>query len=321
LLSANPEDVIFTGGSTESNNLVLSVQGEIFSTPIEHPSILEPFRLKSPYADRLIRVASTGLIAIDHLTELLRARNDTKLVTVIATNNETGTEQHLADIAEVCKHYKALLHIDATQTVGTRQIDLSALPVSAVSLSGHKIHGPKGVGALIAKSNVRRLLKPLLLGGGQERAIRSGTLNVPGIIGFGAAASLLSDKASCFRSHFTELRHAFLTTLREYAGTEVIETVTSEFTSPHIVSVRVEGVNGRALLGAVGSQVCFSLGSACATNKSEPSHVLLALGFAKSEIARTIRFSFSREQNTSDIVEAAKAVGLAASRLLALSMA
>ena len=321
LLNAKPEDVIFTSGSTEANNLLFSIDTATFTTQIEHPSILQPFELKRHLSDQFISVDSAGLISLEHLEKLLQNQKTTTLVTIIGTNNEIGTEQQLTDISDLCKRYSAILHIDATQMIGTQQIDVTKLSVSALSLSAHKIHGPKGVGALIANSKVRRLLKPLTRGGGQERSFRSGTLNVPGIVGFGTAAKILIGNATLYRNRITKLRNSFLDTLKSETDGMIFETVPSAVTSPHILSLRFAGVNGRALLGAVSNEACFSLGSACATNKSEPSHVLLALGVAKADIARTVRFSFSREDDETAILSAAHIIASAASRLSSLSVA
>jgi cysteine desulfurase len=163
-------------------------------------------------------------------------------------------------------------------------------------------------------------MAPILRGGGHERGFRSGTLNVPGIVGFGVAATLVSQLWAERRQRLGELRATFLEVLVGHLGDAVIETVPSNQASPHILSIRLRGTNGRALLGAVKEKLAFSLGSACATNKAEPSHVLLALGIDKRSIAETVRISFSADQSADEVREAAIVIAGAASTLSGYSL-
>jgi cysteine desulfurase len=290
------------------------------TTTVEHPSILDPLAARKNDEDTVLAVDRDGLVHMNVLEERLRRGPGRALVTIIATNNETGVEQNFGNLIDVAAKAEALLHFDATQAVGTTPFRLRKGGVAGVSISAHKIYGPKGVGALIATSALRKELTAVQRGGGHERGFRSGTLNVPGIVGFGVAARLLISHWSDRRSHLTNLRRHFLDELTASLGNAVTETVRTAAVSPHILSVRLRGANGRALIGAVRDDVAFSLGSACATNKAEPSHVLTALGLEKRAISETIRLSFSAEQSLPEIGQASQIVASAAQALSGYSM-
>jgi cysteine desulfurase len=320
MVGARAEDVIFTSGSTEANNLALSVRHRVLTTPVEHPSILDPVATRNRADDALIGVSSTGTLLLDVLLEHLKTGDVPTLVTVIATNNEIGTEQDVEALAVRANEHGALLHLDATQAIGTRSFNMRKRHIAGMSISAHKIYGPKGVGALVASHNLRKAMTPIIRGGGHERGFRSGTLNVPGIVGFGVAANLVYAKWSERRKHLGMLRFEFLETLKDQLGDAVSETIPSEQASPHVLSLRLAGTNGRALLGAVSDELAFSLGSACATNKAEPSHVLLALGVDKRSISETIRVSFSAEQSVLEVQRAAMLIASATRGLSGYSL-
>lgn len=318
LVNAQPEEVIFTSGSTEANNLALSTDLPVLTSPVEHPSVLDTFRARRRVDDGLLEIDQDGLIAQGFLTTQLK--KGPHVCSIITTNNETGVEQDLDKVANIISEGGSLLHVDATQTVGTRNIDFRKGNISACSVSAHKIYGPKGIGALIVSNAARRYLHPILQGGGHERGLRSGTLNVPAIVGFGVAAELAKKHREGRRSVLLGLRKQFLTALARASSHEAKETIQSAPTSPHILSIRIPGINARALLRAVHEDVAFSLGSACATNKATPSHVLTALGLERPRIAETIRCSFSFEQTLDEVERAAKAIGNAARGLAEYSM-
>jgi cysteine desulfurase len=305
LVGARAEDVIFTSGSTEANNLALSAAARIVTTAIEHPSVLDVVVARGLSDDAVVGVDKDGIVLESALREKLDRGLPGTLVSIIATNNETGTEQDIDLLSELVRSSGALFHIDATQAVGTRQFNVRQGAISGLSLSAHKIYGPKGVGALIATTSLRRAMKPLLRGGGHERGFRSGTLNVPGIVGFGVAAKLATGLREKRRRHLTQLRRHFLDALKRALRGAVSETVTDRIASPHVLSLRLHGTNGRALLRALRDEVAFSLGSACATNKTEPSHVLLALGLDRHAIAETVRISFAADQTLPEVERAA----------------
>jgi cysteine desulfurase len=320
LVGAKPEDVIFTSGSTEANNLAMSFHGPVVTTRIEHPSVLDPFAARGRADDAFVEVDRAGRVVLNDLLERIRNAPGA-LVSVIATNNEIGTEQNVTELAMTVRGKGGLLHLDATQAVGTRALDIRKTDgLAGVSISAHKIHGPKGVGALVATSQLRRAMTPVLRGGGHERGFRSGTLNVPGIVGFGVAARLAVMLRNERRGRLAALRERFLCVVSEALRDRVLETVSGAPISPHVLSIRILGTNGRALLRGVRDEVAFSLGSACATNKSEPSHVLLALGFDKHAIAETIRVSFAADQAVEDVERAAAILGEAARSLASYSL-
>lgn len=320
LVGAKPEDVIFTSGSTEANNLALSVDGPVLTTPVEHPSVLDPFAARLRDDDALLAVDAAGRVELVGLRESLAARADA-LVSIIATNNETGTEQDVESLDALIHESRGMLHLDATQAIGTHTFDMRRTrAVTGISISAHKIHGPKGVGALIATAPLRRRMSPILRGGGHERGFRSGTLNVPGIVGFAVAARLLAAQREGRLERLGALRKCFLDVLKDALGDIVTETIQGAAVSPHVLSVRLHGTNGRALLRAVRDDVAFSLGSACATNKSEPSHVLVALGLDRRAIAETFRISFAWDQSLDDVQHAAAIISEAARTLSAYSL-
>lgn len=318
LVGSQPEDVIFTSGSTEANNLALSVALPVSTTRIEHPSILDTIRARNREADTFLDISPEGLVLPGSLERAMKQRRC--LISVIATNSETGVEQDLDMLSMIINDSPSLLHLDATQATGTRNLDLRKRGVAACSISAHKIHGPKGVGALIVSGDMRRELNPILHGGGHERGLRSGTLNVPGIVGFGIAAELAKKHHAERRKKLALLQEHFFDTLSAATNRLAVRTIQSASVSPHILSLRIAGTNARALLRSVREEVAFSLGSACATNKSEPSHVLLALGLDKKIIAETIRCSFSSEQTLDEVERAAAAIGAASQALAGYSL-
>ena len=318
LIGGNPEDIIFTSGATEANNLALSIALPVSTTRVEHPSILDTLTSRGRDTDSFIDTDNEGLVHADALAQATKQRQC--LISVIATNNETGVEQDLDMLSSVATNGGSLLHIDATQAIGTRAIEVRRRGIAACSISAHKIYGPKGIGALAASTLMRRHLRPILHGGGHERGMRSGTLNVPGIVGFGVAARLAALHRAERRDKLTALRQRFLDVLGAKVGERSFATITNATVSPHILSLHLRGTNARALLRAVREEVAFSLGSACATNKAEPSHVLLALGLDKRTIAETIRCSFSSEQSLHEVGEAARAISAATTSLSEFSV-
>lgn len=320
MVGARAEDVIFTSGSTEANNLVMSVACAVLTTQVEHPSVLDSFGARNLEVDSFVPVDEHGIVKIELLEAQLARIDGCSLVSIIATNNETGAEQDIESLQALATKRGALLHLDATQAVGTRQFSARRDGLAALSISAHKIHGPKGVGALVAMPAMRAKLKPVFRGGGHERGFRPGTLNVPGIVGFGVAARIIRANWSQRRQTLTALRQHFIKTLQRSCGDALYETVPCALASPHILSIRLRKTNARALLGAVREGVAFSLGSACATNKAEPSHVLVALGLDKRSVAETFRISFSPDQTMEEVGAAAMLLANAAQALSGYSV-
>lgn len=297
LLHASPGEIIFTSGGTEANNLAIrgslarrERRGRLITTSIEHPSVLEVFRrLEMEGWDvQRIPVNSQGQIELGVLEAALQQQ--VALVSTMAVNNETGVRQPLAEVASMVKALQpqALLHIDGVQAPGKIDLDPARWGADLVSLSAHKIHGPKGVGALYVAH--RDLLLPLWEGGGQEGGLRSGTENVMGIVGFGQAAGLVQENFSQALQQVTAMRSRFVAGLEDLP----CKIISSPQDVPHIIAVSFPGFRGEILLQALsGYGVYVSTGAACSGKKGNLSHVADALGLDKELSTGLLRFSFS----------------------------
>ena len=308
-IGASPKEVLFTSGATESNNL--AIQGAVRATGrrdahvitvgTEHPSVLDVCdALRRQGAEiTCLSVDSNGLVDPDDVGRALR--DDTALVSVMRVNNETGVQQPIQAIGALCRDRGVPFHVDAAQAVYS-PIDVSRLPIDVVSLSAHKMYGPKGAGALYVRHRpMRPVLAPVVFGGGHERGLRSGTLAVPLIVGMGCAASLATgndDEADEIRG----LRDRLLEGLQSRVdGITVHGSMTHR--APQNLNVSVPGVEAVALLMAVRDTVCLSTGSACASERLQASSVLQAMGVASEEARTSIRFGLGRFTSEADIDE------------------
>ena len=295
LIGAHPAQVVFTSGGTEANNLALTGTGRarLLVSAGEHDSVLEA----APQAER-IPLDTEGRLDLDALTAMLAADPRPALVSVMLANNETGVIQPLAEVAALVRAHGALLHTDAVQAAGKTALDGPALGADLLSLSAHKLGGPQGVGALVIADRVA--LTPLLRGGGQERARRAGTENLPGIAGFGAAAeaarAALADTArlAALRDRLEQGLRALATDIRVFgAGAERLGN-TSCFATPglpaetQVMSLDLAGI-------------AVSAGSACSSGKVRPSHVLLAMGAGAEEAGSAIRVSLGWQSADDDV--------------------
>lgn len=302
LVGCSADDLIFTSGATESNNLAILGVAEryahkgkhIVSVATEHPSVLDPLaylQRSHGYHITLLPVDSVGLVDIAQLEAVLRP--DTILVTVMAANNEIGTLAPLGLIGEVTRRAGVLFHTDATQAAGHVSIDVESMHIDLLSLSAHKFYGPKGVGALYARPREPRVeLGARQFGGGHERGWRSGTLNVPGIVGLGAAARVsLSDMAADAK-RLSALRETLWVTLKaSIADLRLHGHATQRL--PHNLAFAIPGVRAKSLVVNL-PDLAFSTGSACASVKSEPSHVLRAIGLTEAETREGVRMGLGR---------------------------
>lgn len=297
VLHAPAANILFTSGGTEANNLAIKGvlarkgrKGRLITSTIEHPSVLEVFRrleLEGWDVQR-IPVDSQGQIKLDALEAALR--EPVALASFMAVNNEIGAVQPLAEAVAMIRALQpqALIHVDGVQALGKIEFDPQGLGVDFVSISAHKIHGPKGVGALYARR--KDLLLPLLEGGGQEGGLRSGTENVLGIVGFGQAASLIKENFSAGVGKVTELKERFLAGLRDLP----CRVISPQSGVPHILAVSFPGFRGEVLLQALsGYGVYVSTGAACSGKKGNLSHVAEALGLDQEASTGLLRFSFS----------------------------
>jgi cysteine desulfurase len=299
-LGAEPKEILFTSGGTESNNLAIKGyldanprKGKhIITTKTEHPSVLEVYKHLEGcgYTADYIGVDSAGKVDLKELKD--KMTKDTALISMILVNNETGVIQQAAEIAAIRdeKAPQAAIHLDAVQAYGKMTILPSKSGIELMSLSSHKLHGPKGVGALYVSKRTR--LKPILFGGGQEGLLRSGTENVPGIAGFGLAARLTYERLDSSRERAAALKSTFCGLLKE-SGLEY-RINSPEDASPFIVNVAFDNLRAEVLLHHLEQKgIYVSTGSACSSHKNTRSHVLSAMEVPAGWIDGSIRFSFS----------------------------
>lgn len=318
ILKVQEKEIIFTSGGTESNNMALIGAARancrrgrhIITTAIEHASVYNPLiALEAEgFEVTYLPVDEHGMVLIEALKSALR--EDTILVSVMCVNNEIGTIEPLDQISAVIKAYnpEILFHVDAIQGFGKLRIYPSRLHIDMLSISGHKLHGPKGVGVLYIKDRVK--VKPLILGGGQQKDMRSGTENVPGIAGIGAAAKEIYDNFDAKIENLYALRHNFIEQLKTIDSVVIngFENRTDEADSfskgpaPHIVSASFENIRAEVLLHALEEKgVYVSSGSACSSNHPAISGTLKAIGVGKKYLDATLRFSFCLETTKEEL--------------------
>ncbi len=306
-LGASAEEIYFTSGGTEANNWVLKsvakTQGKkgkrhLISTTIEHPSVLEVLKEleKDGFTVTLIDVDEDGVVQLNALADAIT--DDTALVSVMYANNEIGTVQPIAEIGEICHRNGVLLHTDAVQAVGALAIDVEEENIDFLSLSAHKFHGPKGVGALYARKGTR--LAGYLNGGAQESKKRAGTENVPGIVGMQVALeNALATREEAAR-RITALRDELANALTAMPRTRL--NGHKEKRLPNIVNVSFEGIEGEGLLLLLDmAGISASSGSACSSDSLEPSHVLLAIGLPHEIAHGSLRLSLGSDTTQQDI--------------------
>ncbi|MFB7599121.1 cysteine desulfurase family protein [Streptomyces sp. NPDC056160] len=322
LLSCSPGELIFTSGATEANNLALQAayaqHGLIVTSAVEHPAVLETSRaLANGASETLITmpVGRDGQIDTDEFRAIIR-QHGAALVSIMLANNETGVINDLPLVVEAAHAARALVHTDATQFVGRLPLDLSSLNVDLLSLSAHKFGGPQGVGALFIRRGIPLPQRPLVFGGNHERGWRAGTLNVPGIVGLGAAAEaahrLLDDEVPR------------ITKLRDLLENELLERIPGSHVNgsraprlPGVSSITIPGAPADALLASM-PDVAASDGSACSAGAPSPSHVLLAMGLSRDAADSTVRFSLGHATTEQEILHAIAATVRAASQVRAV---
>jgi cysteine desulfurase len=308
LLGASSREVIFTGGATESNNFAVwgaaerapAARRHVVVSAIEHKAVLESAARLGAAGWRvsIAPVGPDGRVDLDALAHLVGA--ETALVSVMTANNEIGVLQPMAEIAAIAHRHGALVHTDAAQAVGKVPVNVDAMGVDMLSLTAHKMYGPKGCGALYVRKQTP--LAPLLVGGGHERGLRSGTLNVPGIVGLGQACAIAGAEMSADALRLGALRDRLLTGLRDGVGGLTVNG-SLVHRLPHNLHVSFEEVDGEALLIGIGD-IAVSSGSACASASATPSHVLSAILGTQPVPSASIRFGLSRFTTESDITYA-----------------
>lgn len=328
-IGAEPSEIVFTSGATESNNLAIRGVAErnrrrgdhLVSVKTEHPAVLDPLAALATkgHSVTLLDVELHGSTRAGYLDpeRVANAITDaTCLVSVMLANNEMGVVQLMAEIADVCKSRGVLLHCDATQGVGKLSVDVSELGVDLMSFTAHKLYGPKGVGALyVCRRNPVVRIQPQTTGGGQEQGRRSGTLNVPGIVGFAEAVRLASESLATEARRINELRNRLATGIfasvpdAELVGPALDERYAdgTPLRLPNNLNIRFPGADGEALMLAM-PDLAVSSGAACSSMSDEPSHVLMALGLTADEARSCLRFAPGRFTTEEEIDRAADMV-------------
>ncbi len=300
LVAAQPDEVTFTSGATESNNLAIlglsrhaieTARRHVITTAIEHKAILEPCEqlAKQGFDVEILPVTRGGWVDPNVVRNALRP--DTLLVSVMHVNNETGVIQPLEEIAESLKDHDAYFHVDAAQGFGKDIKPLQSSRIDMISASAHKLYAPKGIGALIARRRGFRKppIQPLSFGGGQERGLRPGTLPVALIAGFGEACELALKESAAWRKQWEELRHHIMTSLNAVGSQNIGD---QHRCLPNTLSLRIPGIDSEAAMVALKDIVAVSNGSACTSSAYAPSHVLVAMGLSSEEVQGAIRLSW-----------------------------
>ena len=320
-LRVSEKEIIFTSGGTESNNLAIigaamanrRAGNHIITTSIEHPSVENPmeFLKEQGFEITYLSVDENGIISLEELEEAVTEQ--TILVSMMQVNNEIGAIEPVAEAAELIKKKNpdTLIHVDAIQSYGKMYIYPKKLGIDMLSASGHKIHGPKGSGFLWVKEKTK--LKPLILGGGQQKGMRSGTENVPAIAGLGEAAEEIYENLDEKRAHLYGLKQRFIDGIEKLEGTHV-NGKTGEDSAPHIVSVSFEGIRSEVLLHSLEDRgIYVSSGSACSSNnhagKQKGSKTLRNIHLKENLLDSTLRFSFSVHTTEEEIDYALEVLG------------
>lgn len=307
-INARPEEIIFTSGATEANNLVIKGVAEaylsrgrhIITVQTEHNAVLDPCQyLRSLGFDiTILPVQPNGLIQLSQLEAALRP--DTILVSVMTANNEIGVLQPISDIGNLCHQQGILFHTDAAQAIGKVPLDVEAMKIDLMSLTAHKIYGPKGIGAVyVRQKNPRVHLAAQLHGGGHERGMRSGTLYTPQIVGFAKAVELAVTNMPAETQRIQQMRDRLWQRLNTLDGIYLNGHPTQRLAGN--LNLSVEGVDGQALLLGLQPTIAVSSGSACTSTKSTPSHVLQAIGRSQSLAYASLRFGIGRYTTEAEI--------------------
>ena len=314
-IHATPEEIIFTSGATEANNLAIKGVAEayldrgrhIVTLQTEHNAVLDPCRYLQllGFEVTFLPVQSDGLVDLNLLEKTMRS--DTILVSVMAANNEIGVLQPLDEIGHLCHKHQVLFHTDAAQAIGKIPLDVEAMQIDLMSLTAHKVYAPKGIGALyVRRRNPRVQVAPQMHGGGHERGLRSGTLYPPQIVGFAKAVELAIAEMPAESRRVIELRDRLWQQISQLDGIHLNGHPTQRL--PGNLNISVEGVDGQALLLGLQPTIAVSSGSACTSAKIEPSHVLSALGLTDELAYASIRFGVGRFNTVEEIDRAAEVV-------------
>jgi cysteine desulfurase len=326
LIGAEPNEIIFTSGATEGDNLAIKGVAETYASKgshiitcnIEHKAVLDVCKhLEKRGADvTYLPVNTEGLITPEQVERAIRP--DTVLIAVMYANNELGTVMPVKEIGAIARKHGVLFFTDATQAVGKISVDVARDNIDLLSLTAHKMYGPKGVGALyVRRRNPRVKLSAQLHGGGHERDIRSGTLNVPGIVGLGKACEIAASEMENDAERLRQLRDNLETALLQLEGSFV--NGNPEHRLPHVTNIGFKGVDNEGLLMGINKEIAVSSGSACTSASLEPSYVLKALGLGDEVARSSLRFSLGRFTTEEEISYTIRKVGETVKALRELS--
>ena len=306
LIGASDDEIVWTSGATEAINLAIKgtmlsrrgIGGRLLVSALEHKAVLDTADWLARNSVRVDRVAPSpeGLVTPARVEALIR--NDTALVSIMHVNNEVGTITDVAAIARIAHGNGCLVHVDASQSAARLPIDVQGLDVDLLSLSGHKMYGPKGVGALFVRRALRPMLEAQTHGGGQEGGLRSGTLATHQVVGLGVAARLARERLQSDATRAATMDQRLVSWIGEIEGAELNGSQAARV--PGILSVAFRGVEAESLMLALGD-IAVSAGSACTTTQVEPSHVLLGLGLSEEEALSSVRISTGRYTTTAEI--------------------
>ena len=321
-IGAQPEEIVFTSGAPEADNLAIKGSleylggGHLLTTRIEHKAVLDAVGhlAEQGVPVSYVEPAADGRVRVEEIAAALRP--DTALLSVMWVNNETGAINPIAEIAALCAERGVRLHVDAAQALGRLPIDMAELPVALMSLSAHKCYGPKGIGALFVRRRPRARVAPQMHGGGHEQGMRSGTLATHQIAGFGAAAELAVARREADYAHAAGLAERLRTGLQGLPG--LLMNSDPAACVPHIVNIAFNGIHGEALRAAT-AELAVASGSACSAAEAESSYVLRALGRSDRQAGAALRISTGRDTTTADIDRAVAVISAAVERLRAIA--
>ncbi|MEA3313360.1 MAG: cysteine desulfurase family protein [Caldisericota bacterium] len=326
LINALPEEIIFTSGGTESDNTALKgvafankdKGNEIITTPIEHEAVLKTAESLQDFGFviKYVPVDREGFIDPDDVKKLITSK--TILVSIMHANNEIGTIEPIREIGAICREKNVLFHTDAVQTIAHLPVDVEQMNIDLLSLSSHKFYGPKGVGALYIREGVP--IAPYMDGGGQERGFRSGTLNSVGIIGLGEAAKLGKEEQKQRENHIAKLRDIFLARILEEISAVYLNGPEGDRRLPGNISIIIPGIRNEPLLVILNEKgIIAGGGSACSASKTNPSHVLQAIGIPEEDIFSVVRITIGKDNKQEDIDFVVKNIKEVTNQLRALS--
>ena len=313
LINSNPDEIIFTSGATESNNIAIQgimnnyLNSNLITSNIEHNAILDICKIintKKINNTVLAKCNNKGLVQKSEIESLINSK--TKLISLMHVNNEIGTIQPIEEIGNLCKKYNIIFHVDAAQSYGKIKIDVKKMNIGLLSISGHKIYGPKGIGALYVSNKIRKILNPIFWGGKQERGIRPGTLATPLIVGLGEATEICRNEINNDLKKIKLLRDDFIKKIKGELNNIIINGCMQNRIQNNI-NLSFPDLNGMSIINSLPG-IALSNGSACTSSNSKPSHVLTAIGRNGKDAISSIRIGIGRYNNSNDINIAAKTI-------------